>query len=73
MESKETGKVKWFNANKGFGFINRLDDETDIFVHYSQIKQKGYKTLNTGDEVSFTVFETKNGLQAKDVLKIPSR
>ncbi len=73
MENKETGKVKWFNANKGFGFINRLDDETDIFVHYSQIKQSGYKTLNTGDEVSFTVFETKNGLQAKDVFKIPSR
>jgi len=73
MESKETGKVKWFNANKGFGFINRLDDETDIFVHYTQIKQKGYKTLNTGDDVTFVMFETKNGLQAKDVYKIPSR
>ena len=73
MESNETGKVKWFNANKGFGFINRLDDETDIFVHYTQIKQKGYKTLNTGDDVSFVMFETKNGLQAKDVYKIPSR
>ena len=73
MENKQTGKVKWFNASKGFGFINRLDDETDIFVHYSQIKQKGYKSLNTGDNVSFVVFETKNGLQAKDVAKITTR
>ena len=73
MNNKETGKVKWFNAAKGFGFINRFNDETDIFVQYSQIKQKGYRTLNTGDEVEFTVFETKNGLQAKNVLKIPSR
>lgn len=73
MESKETGKVKWFNTTKGFGFINRENDETDIFVHYSQIKQKGYKSLNTGDEVSFTMFETKNGFQAKDVSKVPTR
>jgi CspA family cold shock protein len=73
MENKETGKVKWFNPSKGFGFINRLNDETDIFVHYSQIKQKGYKSLNTGDNVSFVVFETKNGLQAKDVAKITTR
>lgn len=73
MESKVTGTVKWFNANKGFGFINKENDETDIFVHYTQIKQRGYKSLNTGDEVSFVVFETKNGLQAKDVAKIPTR
>ena len=73
MENKETGKVKWFNPSKGFGFINRLNDETDIFVHYSQIKQKGYKSLNTRDNVSFVVFETKNGLQAKDVAKITTR
>ena len=67
MESKETGIVKWFNASKGFGFINRQDDESDIFVHYSQIKEKGFKSLSENDEVSFTMFETKNGLQAKDV------
>lgn len=73
MESKEVGKVKWFNTNKGFGFINRENDQEDIFVHYSQIKQKGYKTLNTGDEVTFTMFETKNGLQAKDVTKVLNR
>ena len=46
----------------------KLDnDESDIFVHYSQIKEKGYKSLSENDEVSFTMFETKNGLQAKDV------
>lgn len=73
MESKEIGKVKWFNPTKGFGFINRENDQTDIFVHYSQIKEKGYKSLNTGDEVSFTMFETKNGYQAKDVSKVLSR
>ena len=67
MESKETGIVKWFNSSKGFGFINRANDESDIFVHYSQIKEKGYKSLSENDEVSFTMFETKNGLQAKDV------
>lgn len=70
MESKEKGKVKWFNATKGFGFINRFNDETDIFVHYTQIKEKGFKSLETGDEVAFTMFETKNGYQAKDVTKI---
>ena len=69
MESKETGIVKWFNASKGFGFINRQDDESDIFVHYSQIKEKGFKSLSENDEVSFTMFETKNGLQAKDVFQ----
>ena len=73
MESKEVGKVKWFNTSKGFGFINRENDETDIFVHYSQIKQKDFKTINTGDEVTFTMFETKNGYQAKDVFKVPNR
>lgn len=73
MENKEIGKVKWFNASKGFGFINRFDDEVDIFVHYSQIKEKGYKTLSTGDEVSFTVFTTRNGLQAKDVTKVTNK
>lgn len=73
MESKETGKVKWFNSAKGFGFINKENDDVDIFVHYSQIKEKGFKTLNTGDEVAFTMFETKNGFQAKDVIKIPNR
>lgn len=73
MERKETGKVKWFNSKKGFGFINRFNDETDIFVHFTQIHEKGFKELQTGDEVTFDVFETKNGLQAKNVKKMPTR
>ena len=47
----ELGKVKWFNAEKGFGFINRGNEEVDIFVHYSQINQNGYKTLEEGEMV----------------------
>ncbi|MCI5745805.1 MAG: cold shock domain-containing protein [Erysipelotrichaceae bacterium] len=71
---EEKGKVKWFNSTKGFGFINRENDDEDIFVHYTQIiNQTGFKGLNSGDEVTFTVFKTKNGLQAKDVSKVVSR
>ena len=65
----ELGKVKWFNAEKGFGFINRGDDNVDIFVHYSQINQNGYKTLEEGETVEFELFETERGLQAKNVSK----
>ena len=67
MESKFIGKVKWFNKEKGYGFINRIDDETDIFVHFSQIQMKGYKELSQGDEVSFLMIETNNGFQAQKV------
>ena len=73
MERKEIGVVKWFNKDKGFGFINKENDQTDIFVHYSQIQQKGFKSLETGDSVSFIMFETENGYQAKQVLKIKSK
>ena len=69
MESKEIGKVKWFNPTKGFGFINRENDQTDIFVHYSQINQNGYKTLEEGEMVEFELCETERGLQAKNVSK----
>ena len=65
----ELGKVKWFNAEKGFGFINRGDDSVDIFVHYTQINQNGYKTLEEGEIVEFELFETERGLQAKNVSK----
>ena len=61
------GKVKWFNNEKGYGFIEcpNLDD---IFVHYSAINMDGFKTLNQGDEVSFKLVETVKGLQAVDVV-----
>ena len=64
-----TGKVKWFNANKGYGFINR-GEGNDIFVHYSQIVFEGYKTLQEGQEVEFEVLETDHGLQAQNVVAI---
>ena len=61
------GKVKWFNNEKGYGFINS-DNLDDIFVHYSSIKKDGYKTLTENEEVTFTLKETEKGLQATDVL-----
>ena len=60
------GNVKWFNNEKGYGFIDYAENE-DIFVHYSAIKQDGYKTLSEGDDVTFRLIETPKGLQAKDV------
>ena len=60
------GKVKWFNNTKGFGFIDHSSGE-DIFVHYSVIKQDGYKTLSEGQLVDFDLIETPKGLQAVNV------
>ena len=62
------GKVKWFNASKGFGFINR-GEGPDIFVYYSQIKFDGYKTLDEGEEVDFELLQTERGLQACNVTR----
>ena len=62
-------KVKWFNNEKGYGFIE-YNEALDIFVHYSQIEKQGYKTLNQGDLVSFKLIETPKGLQAQDVTTI---
>lgn len=61
-----TGKVRWFNNEKGYGFIE-CENLDDIFVHYSAIKCEGYKTLSAGDVVSFKLVETVKGLQAIDV------
>lgn len=63
------GKVKWFNNEKGYGFIEYNDLE-DIFVHYSAIKKEGYKTLKEGDIVDFKLIETGKGLQAIDVVEV---
>ena len=60
------GRVKWFNNEKGFGFIEYTENE-DIFVHYSAINQDGYKTLTEGQLVRFKLVETPKGLQALDV------
>lgn len=59
-------KVKWFNNDKGYGFINYSDEE-DIFVHYSAIKKQGYKTLSEGEEVEFNLINTDKGYQAQNV------
>ena len=59
-------KVKWFDDNKGFGFIEYKDNE-DIFVHYSSIKQFGHKTLLEGQEVFFDLINTNKGYQARNV------
>jgi CspA family cold shock protein len=63
------GKVKWFNNEKGYGFIECGDLE-DIFVHYSAINQEGYKTLKEGDIVEFKLIETAKGLQAIEVNEV---
>jgi len=65
----ETGKVKWFNADKGLGFIER-EAGNDIFVHYSAISSDGFKTLSAGQTVSFEVVDTIRGAQAANVQKI---
>ena len=63
------GKVKWFNNDKGYGFIEYKENE-DIFVHYSTINIIGYKTLSEGQYVEFTLLETRKGYQAVDVTPI---
>jgi len=63
------GKVKWFNNDKGYGFI-QYDNLEDIFVHYSAISKEGYKTLKEGDLVDFHLIETAKGLQAIDVVEV---
>ena len=60
------GRVKWFNNEKGYGFIEYRENE-DIFAHYSAIKQQGYKTLSEGQVVDFTLLETEKGFQARDI------
>jgi CspA family cold shock protein len=64
----ERGRVKWFNAEKGFGFIER-DGGNDVFVHFSAINMDGYKTLEEGAEVEFEVVEGAKGPQASNVTK----
>ncbi|MDO8886569.1 cold shock domain-containing protein [Candidatus Oleimmundimicrobium sp.] len=60
------GKVKWFNAEKGYGFIEQEDGE-DVFVHFSAIQDEGFKTLQEGQEVEFEVTTGDKGLQAENV------
>lgn len=64
--TKEQGVVKWFNAAKGYGFIQRSNGE-DVFVHFTAIQAEGYKSLNDGQKVEFEVTQGPKGLQASNV------
>jgi len=62
------GKVKWFNENKGYGFIQQ-EDGPDVFVHFTAIQMEGFKTLSEGEEVEFEVTQGEKGPQASNVMK----
>jgi CspA family cold shock protein len=69
MSERETGTVKWFNGSKGYGFIERPGAE-DVFVHFSAIRGDGFRNLEEGQNVEFTVEQGQKGLQATDVTVI---
>ncbi len=67
---RTTGTVKWFNDQKGFGFITRDDGEKDVFCHHSAIQGSGFKSLTEGDKVELDVVEGQKGPAAENVTKI---
>jgi len=69
MSDKEQGTVKWFNGSKGYGFIQRAEGE-DVFVHFNAIVGDGFKNLEEGQRVEFTVAQGQKGLQAENVTVI---
>ena len=69
MNERVNGTVKWFNNAKGFGFITGENFDGDVFVHFRSIQGEGYRTLNEGQAVEFTLIEGPTGLQAEDVAK----
>lgn len=69
MSEKEQGTVKWFNGSKGYGFIERAEGE-DVFVHFNAIVGDGYRNLEEGQRVEFTVAQGQKGLQAENVTVI---
>ena len=66
MAEREQGTVKWLNAEKGYGFIARAQGD-DVFVHYSEIRSSGFRSLDEGQKVEFTVTQGQKGPQAQDV------
>jgi CspA family cold shock protein len=67
---RTTGTVKWFNDQKGFGFITPEDGSQDCFVHHSAIQMQGFKTLSEGDKVEFDVTQGQKGPAAENVVKL---
>jgi CspA family cold shock protein len=70
MDDRVTGTVKWFNGAKGYGFIAPDDGSEDVFVQFSAIQAEGYRNLDEGDRVEFTMEQGKKGLQAVNVQKV---
>ena len=66
------GKVKWFNAEKGYGFISREDGEPDVFVHFSAIQKEGFRTLEEGEAVEFDIVDGDRGPQSANVVPLHS-
>ena len=69
MAERITGTVKWFNSAKGYGFIAR-EGGKDVFVHFSAVQMDGYRTLNEGDQVEFSIEDSPKGPQAVSVVKL---
>jgi CspA family cold shock protein len=67
MANRESGTVKWFDNAKGYGFIQRTAGEDDVFVHFRQIRGDGFRTLQEGQQVQFSIVQGQKGLQAEDV------
>ena len=67
MDNREQGTVKWFNPDKGYGFIKRDSGKQDVFVHHSEIRIEGFRTLQEFQRVEFTVVPGQKGEQAQDV------
>lgn len=65
-----TGKVKWFNDAKGYGFIRTEDQNEDIFVHYSSVNADGFRSLSQGEEVEFELVNGPKGLKAENVVRL---
>ena len=71
MPDRKNGVVKWFNADKGYGFI-RQEDGPDVFVHYSAIQGAGFRSLEEGERVEFEITEGQKGKQASNVIRMDS-